>query len=222
MIGTAMLADLVHTLDRHTGATTAILTAALVVVTAYYAYLNRRMVRKMKYARDAAILPKLALSFHALGPNVVDLAIRNVGPGAALEIDVEVRWQPVDSSGQATTVRWRRNLMASGEQVEMFPPGNLSGNLDVLPDAYRDVRLIGRMNDAAGKTHPVDEVFADLAEWRDLLGDAHESWKPPEPERRLAEAMQKQFSGTLRDLNHSLGEVARAVRQLQPPADEGS
>jgi hypothetical protein len=84
-----LYADLFGSLDRHQGASTAILTAALVAVTVFYAWQNRKMVGEMKKARDATILPKLALDLHALGPTVFDLAIKNVGPGAALDIDVQ-------------------------------------------------------------------------------------------------------------------------------------
>ena len=75
-----MIASIFDTLDRHSGSATVLLTAALVLVTAYYAWMNRRAVSEMKAARDATLLPKLALEFHRLGPNVVDLAIRTLAP----------------------------------------------------------------------------------------------------------------------------------------------
>jgi hypothetical protein len=201
------------TLDHHSGSVTVFLTAALVLVTAFYALMNRRAVMEMKAARDATILPKLALEFHRLGPNVVDLAIRNVGPGAALKIDVEVEWSPADATSSTPKVRWRRNLMSPGEQVELFPPGDLNGNLDVLPSLYRDIRLRGGMEDAVGKRYVVDEMFGDITEWRSLLGDAHESWHPPEPERRLAEALGREFKPTLDGLSSAVRDGASALGQ---------
>ncbi len=207
-----MIASIFDTLDRHSGSATVLLTAALVLVTAYYAWMNRRAVSEMKAARDATLLPKLALEFHRLGPNVVDLAIRNVGPGAALNIDVVVEWLPADAA-DGPTVRWRRNLMSPGEQVELFPPGDLNGNLDVLPTRYRDIKLRGAMEDAAGKAYEVNEEFGNITEWRDLLGDAHESWHPPESERRLADAFSREFKPTLKELSGALKDAATALSE---------
>ena len=214
-------ATLIDSLDRHQGASTTILTAALVLVTAVYAWQNRRMVREMKHARDATILPKLALEFHRLGPNVVDLAISNVGPGAAIDIDVQTEWVPTTADATAPGARWRRNLLSSGEQVELFPPGDLGGNLDSLPERFKEIRLRGTMVDAAGTAHNVDERFADLPEWRRILGDAHESWHPPEPERRAADAMYSKFERPLKDLTKATNEIARALKSLTPPSASG-
>jgi hypothetical protein len=50
-------ATIVAFLDRHQGATTAVLTLVLVLVTSYYAYQNRKMAIEMKHAREAAIRP---------------------------------------------------------------------------------------------------------------------------------------------------------------------
>jgi len=197
-------ATIIHSLDQHSGSVSAVLTAALVLVTGYYAAMNRRAVQEMRAARNAALLPKLALEFHRLGPMVVDLAIRNVGPGAAIAIDVEIEWLPVIKD-DASKIRWRRNLLSSGEQVELAPPGDRNGNLDTLPKVYRDIRLRGAMQDAGGKPYVVEEAFGNITEWRDLLGDAHEIWRPPEPERRMSEAFARQFD---------VDGVSRAVKEI--------
>lgn len=205
------LATIFDTLDGHSGSTSAILTAALVLVTGYYAITNRRVLMEMKAARDAALLPKLALEFHRLGPNVVDLAIRNVGPGAALNVDVHVEWLPADQAASPTRVHWRRNLFSPGEQAELAPPGDLNGNLGHLPTLFRDMLLTGSMQDATGKPYAVDEAFGNITEWRDLLGDAHELWQPPEPERRMADALAKEFAKPIADASRALSEIAAGL-----------
>lgn len=196
------------------------LTAALVLVTIYYALQNRRMVAEMRRARGLAILPKLALDFHRLGPTTVTLAIKNVGPGAALGVDVKVVWEPL-AAGERTENRWRRNVLAPGEQADFMPPGvGLSGNIDSLPTKYRRVRLVGTMVDAAGEKHEVSEVFDELPEWREVLGDAHQRFVAADPERRLAEALHKQFETQLKALVAGAGEVVRAVERLTPSESE--
>lgn len=209
-----VFANIVDYLDAHQGAFAALLTAALVLVTAFYAWQNRQMVLEMKRSRDTAILPKLALEFHRLGPNVVSLAIRNVGPGAALDIDVRTEWVPLSTEDDAPGTRWRRNLLSPGEQAELFPPGDLGANLNTLPERFREVRLKGSLRDAAGNEHRVDEAFADLPEWRRVLEEANESWHAPEPERRMADAFQNKFQKPLKDLTKATNEVAAAVRDL--------
>jgi len=206
------VASVTHFLDQHQGAVTTVLTAVLLCVTFFYAWQNRKMVKEMQQARSATILPKLALEFHRLGPMVVDLAIRNVGPGAALEIDVEVEWVPTHASGAGKGVAWRRNLLSPGEQVELFPPGDLNGNIDTLPREYREIHLHGSMADAAGRKYLVDEKFGKLPEWREVIGDARESWKPPQPEKRAADALYQKFEHPLKDLTNAVNSVARAVK----------
>lgn len=210
------LASIIDTLDRHQGASTAILTAALVVVTAYYAVMNRAMVKEMRRARDSALLPKLALDFHRLGPTVVTLAIKNVGPGAALDVDVSAVWDPI-AGGESCGRRWRRSVLAPGEEVDFIPPGNgLNDNLNVLPASYERVRLVGTMKDAAGNGHMVAETFEDLAEWREVLGAARQRYVTEDSERRAAEELHKKFDRALRDLDQSIRKVATAIAALSP------
>jgi hypothetical protein len=213
-------ADIVDYLDQHQGAAAVILTAVLVLVTIYYAIQNGRMVVEMRRTRGLVILPKLALDFHRLGPTTVTLAIKNVGPGAALGVDVKVVWEPL-ATGERTENRWRRNVLAPGEQADFMPPGTgLSGNIDSLPAKYRRVRLVGTMVDAAGVSHGVSEVFDELPEWREVLGDAHQRFVAADPEKRLAEALQKQFENPLKNLTAGAREVARAVERMTPSENE--
>jgi hypothetical protein len=48
------LASIITSLDKHQGASTAVLTAVLVAVTVYYALQNKRMVGEMQRARELA------------------------------------------------------------------------------------------------------------------------------------------------------------------------
>lgn len=210
-----LLADIIDSLDRHSGASTAILTGALVLITAYYAIQNRGMVREMQRARRATVLPKLALEFHRLGPTAMTLAIRNVGPGAALAVDVRIVWESI-TGGDTPETRWRRNVLAPGEQADFMPPGpGINDNLNALPARYQAVRLIGTCTDAAGTTHAVSEAFEDLPGWRGVLHDAHQRWVAADPERRLAEELAKRFEPPLRDIQRSVESLAGALTPAQ-------
>jgi hypothetical protein len=77
------------------------------------------------------------------------------------------------------------------------------------------------MKDATNKTHVVDEVFADLPEWRETLGrERHVGL----PERELAQAFANKFESPLKDLVQRIDGLTRAVYQLRepptPPADD--
>lgn len=214
---TLFQATIIESLDRHSGATTAILTAALVIVTSYYAWMNRAMVAEMKRARDAAVLPKLALEFHRLGPTAMTLAVKSVGLGAALNVDVSVTWESVDG-GSAPAFRWRTNVLVPGEQADFLPPGDSVGDsLNTLPANFTRVRLVGSMSDAAGNQHAVSESFEDLPEWRAVLAGAHQRWVIADRERRAADELYKKFERPMRDLTRATDGVARAVQQLTPP-----
>ncbi|MFL5913054.1 MAG: hypothetical protein ACJ768_21110 [Gaiellaceae bacterium] len=206
-------------LDQHQGSSSALLTAALVLVTCYYAWQNRRMVAEMARTRELAVLPKLSIEFLRLGPAAMDVAIKNVGPGPAIAIDVRLAFEARNGvPGRSEERRWRQNILAPGEQKDFLPPGDLNANLDTLPERFQRIRLIGTMRDATGKTHAIDEVFDDLPEWREVLGGARQRFVGL-PERELAQAFEKRFETPLRDLNRHLGEISRALNRAVPSPD---
>jgi len=91
----------------------ALLTFALVLITGYYAWQNRNMVNEMRLAREASARPHLALCFEPLGPMNVMVGLINLGPGAALSIDLTIEFHPREGSafvGQSR--RWRGELLA--------------------------------------------------------------------------------------------------------------
>ena len=209
-------------LDEHQGAVIAFLTLALVAVTTYYAVQNRRMVKELSKTRELSVLPKLALEFLRLGPTAMDVLVKNVGLGPALEIDVRLIFEPLPNSETPVETpvedcRWRRNILAPGEQKDFFPPGDLNDNLNRLPREYKEIRLIGTMKDATGKTHVIDEAFSDLSGWRSTLGRERFVGLP---ERELADALGKKLERPLGQLSRQLGAVAGAVHALRPPPEE--
>lgn len=207
-------------LNANQGAATVLLTLALVAVTAYYAVQNRRVVRELASTRELSVLPKLALEFLRLGPTAMDVAIRNVGTGPALDIEVALIFEPLaGGEGTRDERRWRRNILVPGEHKDFFPPGPLNDNLNRLPDEYSEIRLVGTMKDATGRVHVVDESFRDIAEWRSTL--ARERFVAL-PEKELADALAKKLEQPIGHLAARIGDVAASVRGLQAPPEDGS
>lgn len=66
----------------------AALTAVLIVITAYYAWQTRRAVVEMQRARQLSVRPKLVIAIEMPDPTIGRIAIKNVGAGAALDVDV--------------------------------------------------------------------------------------------------------------------------------------
>jgi hypothetical protein len=215
-----VLATVIDYLDAHSGAFTALLTAVLIVVTIYYAIQNHRLVEEAKRAREAAIRPQLAVDFHRLGPTAMTVAVRNVGPGTAFAIDVRLRFVPIKSEEQIHEQRARHNLLGSGQQRDFFPPGALDNNLNVLPQKYKSIALVGIVHDADGTSHHVNDTIEDLAEWREVLREAPERWIEPDPERRAAVAFSKVIEAPARSVVRSLEGVARAIRETREPEPE--
>jgi hypothetical protein len=76
--------------------TTIVLTFALVAITAYYAWQTQNMVREMRDSRELSVLPKLTVDLSWLGPVNPVPAIINVGQGAAMRADLNVRFEPIN------------------------------------------------------------------------------------------------------------------------------
>ena len=104
-------------------------------------------------------------------------------------------------------------MLASGEQHDFFPPGELNDNLNTLTATYESIRLVGSMKDATGKAYEVSESFADLPEWRTVLHEAVELWEP-EAGQRMARELGKGSSGRSRRWQPASRESATAVRDL--------
>jgi len=73
---------------------TEVLTGVLVLVTAYYAWQNQRMVGEMRRSRELSVLPKLAVDLRLQGPTFAQVQVLNVGPGPALAVDLRIAFEP--------------------------------------------------------------------------------------------------------------------------------
>jgi hypothetical protein len=197
--------------------TTAALTAALVVITGYYARQNKRMVDEMAASRELAVLPKLVLDFKMLGPTMGAINLSNVGPGPALDVEVTVRFEPLGGQEPARIERrWVANVMAPGQERQFLPVDDAGTLMDTetLASRFSRVRLSGTMRDALGNERVVADETSDLAHWRKLTGEAKVRWQA-DPEKRLAEALGKELSKPLVAMERRLTEIARGVARDQ-------
>ncbi len=98
-----------------------LLTGALVIITAYYAWQNHRMVKEMREARRLSVLPKLAISIFMHGPTFGMPRLVNVGQGPALDVDINLVFSRRDGSGVEERT-WKAGVMPPGETHDFMPP----------------------------------------------------------------------------------------------------
>jgi len=168
------------------------------------------MVSEMRAARQLALLPKLAIGLRFLGPTVVEVQVTNVGPGAALEVDVTMTFPPADPDAPVPDARrWRWNVIAPGESLEFLAPED---DFHVLAKRFASIKVTGSMRVAFGNTHKVDETFVDLADWADALTQAAPRWIEPEPELRLVREITRQMDAAAQKIVREVATVATAIR----------
>jgi predicted DNA-binding protein YlxM (UPF0122 family) len=190
---------------------TEILTAVLVIITAYYAWQNRKMAAEMAATRKIAVLPKLAIDWTMVSPTVALPTITNVGPGPALDVAVAIEYVPLPGQENKRKVRqWTANLMAPGESKQFLPlEKDHSGSMQTkdLAETYAVVRLTGRLQDVLGNTYLADAALEDIAEWRKVSEEAIARWQDPDPIKRqakeVAEELEKRFKPLFAQLGKS-------------------
>lgn len=140
-----------------------VLTAALVLVTAYYAWQNRQMVQEMRAARAVSILPKVVVRWTYVGPGVGFPHITNVGVGAALDVDVELAFEP----GGGFKRRWRSAVLTPGDGSDFLlrTPGGFA-SLDELTQTHETMHLSGSCRDALGNEHTINETVEIRESWQ--------------------------------------------------------
>ena len=171
----------------------------LVLVTAYYAWQTHEMAGEMRRARLLSLLPRLVLDVEMIGPTYGVIVVRNVGTGPALEADLTIVFASSES-GDAERRRWRPHVIAPGERHEFLPPTDI-GDMTGLVARHPSVSLEGRIQDALGQHHDVEERI-DLAAWWDRLGEAVHRWQE-DPANRLVrevEKTRKELEGIRRQL----------------------
>lgn len=205
----APFADVITYLDRHQGSMSLFATLGLIAVTFAYVLINRRMVAEMAQTRKLTVLPKLAIRFTRVGPMHALVAVKNVGPGAALDVRMTLTFVPRDPSKQQPDVRaWRINLMPPGDEHD-FLPQDLAG--DVIAATWERITISGAMKNALGETFTIDDAFDDLPEWKRLLENAQERWVDV-PEKRLASAFGEVLGRPTSPLGRTLREIVAAIR----------
>jgi hypothetical protein len=105
-----------------------ILTAALVLTTAVYSYFTWRMANEMQKTREQTLRPRLSLYVRAYGPMGGFVALRSLGPGAALDVLVTLSFEPSGETREWRTPVFRPATKLSSSSQKTRPRGFLTSS----------------------------------------------------------------------------------------------
>jgi hypothetical protein len=131
-------------------------------VTGYYAFQNRKMVVEMVAQRKHSVRPHLVLELYWIGPLHVDIRLRNVGQGPAMDVSVRLEFVPF-GSGHPDVRLFEVSVLEVGRYHDFFPPNNASA--ENLANRYESIRVSGRSADVYGDPVSVADAITDLRSW---------------------------------------------------------
>ena len=137
--------------------------ASLIVafLTAVYVLQTQGMLKEMTKAGKAEFLPHIRPSLEYMGPLHVDLLLKNVGKGPAINVDVRFGFQQTEESYK----HWLHPLLAPEESYSfLITPSNFTE----LAEKHDFLVVRGTCEDVFGKKHDVDE--------RIDLKEVHKGW----------------------------------------------
>lgn len=135
-------------------------TIVLVIVTAWYATENRRMVKRMDQEREELSRPVLTFQIIPWQPQLLKLRIQNVGNGPALQIKGTI--ESVRRSG-SVNIPWSYPILAASKYEEFgFPTPSGASNeerfrLDEIRSNVIEIRAKFRYSSASGSQYELND-----------------------------------------------------------------
>jgi hypothetical protein len=193
--------------------TISVLTAVLVAITGYYAWQTRQTVEELRRTRAVAVLPRLVLRMCDVGPTTSFIEVMNVGPGPAIDVNVDVSFVSRSEGVQPSQRRLQSSVLVSGESHQVIPKSDQGQGIPdtaTLAARFQRIEMTGTLTDALGVRHTVAEQLPDLEEWRKFRAQAHVRWIDPNAERRLAVEIGKELDRVAKRLGDAM-QAAKAA-----------
>jgi hypothetical protein len=162
---------------------------------------------EMEEARRLGVRPHLTLEPVLVAPTYATLALRNLGPGAARNVTLQLEFEPVGDVREFSTP-----VMPTGRAEQFLPPKSVN-DLDAARAAGMITRVTGSMEDLYGERLRVDLVF-EWAPWIDKLTKARRRTYE-EPLRPIVKALEAIEEELTRIRNH-LGQQQRQPVDVPP------
>jgi hypothetical protein len=203
-----VLESFINILDKHSGAISAIATAASAAFTAAYVALTRRMLGEMQRTRR----PFVSIDFE-LPDSMLRLLITNLGQSAARNIKFSVI-QDISWIGDGDGSKGLSKIAAIKNGVSNLSPGRslkfYVGPFHGIPkDKPTEVVLQVSFDDEAGTRHTDSHVF-DLKQFADVLFESFQ-----DPNQKVVRALENLQSRSL-----SSGLLARVTQKQCPSCAE--
>ncbi|MBN1608849.1 MAG: hypothetical protein JW940_19640 [Polyangiaceae bacterium] len=138
-----------------------VLTAALVVITGYYAWQTQQTVGEMRIARREAVKPRLAIDLRKDSDRYGAVTTTNVGLGPAVAAELKLTLEPVVTEHDPVDGWLGRATIPAGHTIHWLPPATLR-EMDNMANWTERIRVSGTMRDIHGSLHEVDEALDDL------------------------------------------------------------
>lgn len=177
-------------------------TIVLVLITGYYALQNRVMAQEMRAGRLQSVLPVITLDLIPLGALNMMAGVRNVGAGAALDLDLRLIFVPKDSERESEVRHIRVPYLGPGETFEYLPPEDDRGEwtFEALGRTLAAVRLKGSVTDVLDQQHPVLREVAEIDERQRLLRESRRR-RNEAPDERAVRELEKIRKGVEKGAN---------------------
>lgn len=119
-------------------------------LTAIYVLQTQGMLKEMTKARKAEFQPHIKASLERVGPIAVELLLKNVGKGAAIDVHAKFSVQPSEEAEK----NWHHPLLSPGDSELFFLEPS---DLKELAERYDAVVVHGSCKDVFGELHEIDE-----------------------------------------------------------------
>jgi hypothetical protein len=188
------------------------LTLALVVVTGLYQRDTHRMVEEMRLARGAQLMPRVVVTARSLGGGNSFWRIGNIGPGPALNVDVELTPEP-----GGVPRRWTSPVLVPGETHDFLPratpedTGQELMQLDQSTARFARLRLSGKCRSVLGEVRQIEELF-DIREWWVALKAA---------DNLVPHDWAEESARSLKDISKNLRVIAEEAKRARERTGEG-
>jgi hypothetical protein len=160
-----------------------LLTAALVVITGYYALQTRRTVDEMRRARGANLLPSVTLSLEHPGGAHGFIVLTNPGAGPAIDVDLVMSYEP-----GGPQVRWSNPCLFVGQTERFLAPEQTTLMADLI-SKYERIVLRATYKDALGDRHQSEQTLDIKTYWELNVAATH--LLHDDYEKKAAEELEK-------------------------------
>ena len=186
-------------------ALTTVASFILLYITWRYTRATLEMVKEMRAARAAQILPKVIVNMSYVGLGQAFIRLVNVGPGSALNVALTMRLEPDGGS-----FPFSYSVLTPGETITFWGMDPKGGPNQIMVEQiaakHSHVSIEGSCVDAMGNSHSIGQRHDIRQEWERI--------KATEPELHRTEA-----ANAVRELRRLEG-IERALQEIRDRLSE--